>query len=103
MSTVHVTLSAVKGRANTGVTMPVPDSVELGAETINSTSTSAASTLSTTSLDCFWTVSAMGGAVWIKFGASPSAGSGGGHLIQDGQTAHFAPMAAGEKIAVKDV
>lgn len=102
MATVHVTLSRVKGRASTGSTMPVRDSVELFADTMTSSATSAQSAITAPDLDCFWNVTVTGGNVWVKFGPNPTAGSGAGHLLLGGSYPDFSPITVGEKIAIKD-
>ncbi|MEP1292792.1 MAG: hypothetical protein ABJL56_19190, partial [Nitratireductor sp.] len=49
----------------------------------------------------FWSITAVGGNVWIKFGAAPVAASGQDWLVLDGQTREFAAT-AGDKVAVID-
>ena len=101
MATIHITLSSISGLSATGLTMPVVNSVEVGADTVTSTSTSAQSSLEGQK-GLFWTVSALDGNVWVKFGASPTAASDTGHLVGVGQSRDFAVTTTGEKIAIKD-
>jgi hypothetical protein len=102
MATVHVTLSRVKGRASTGSTMPVQDSVEISADTMTSSGTSAQSSITAPDLDCFWSVTVTGGNVYVKFGANPTAVADAGYLLLDGDTRDFSPCAVSEKLAIKD-
>ncbi len=99
MATLHINLCRVAGRADTGMTLPVPSSIAAGADTVTPSGTSAVSSLEASARDV-WTVTAMGGNAWLKFGTgTPLAASDDGWLILDGQTRDFAAMTAGEKIA----
>ncbi|WP_260597798.1 hypothetical protein [Sphingomonas endolithica] len=103
MATVHVTLSKIDDRADTGGTMPVITSVPEAAQTLTSSDASTASTVaSTPDYGLFWTVTARDGDVYVAFGAAPVAGANEGHLVLAGQTRDFGISADGEKIAVKD-
>jgi hypothetical protein len=105
MATVHITLSKVQSKSVNGTTMPVPESVEVAADTITSSATSLQSSISPSNADAgglFWTVTARDGDVWVKFGVSPTAGSDSGYLVLTGQTRDFGITLAGEKIAIKD-
>lgn len=102
MATVHITLGTAQGRALTGSTLQIPDSVERAAQTMTSDSGSDQSTLEAVQGE-IWTVVAVGGSVWAKFGSSPTAASGTGHLIPEGVPRSFNALAAGEKIAIVDV
>lgn len=102
MAIVHVTLSRVDDRGDTGGSLPIITSVPVAVETLASSATSAASTISAPAADqLVWTVTALGN-VFVLFGASPTAVSGAGHLIPAGATRDFSVTASGEKIAVKD-
>lgn len=102
MATVHITLGTAQGRALTGSTLQIPDSVERAAQTMPSDSGSDASTITAVQGEV-WTVVALGGSVWAKFGATPVAESGTGHLIPEGVPRSFNAVATGEKIAIVDV
>ena len=102
MATVHVTISRVDDRGDTGGALPLVTSVPEAAQTITSSGTSAASTIAAAKADgLVWSVTATSN-VFVAFGASPTAVSGSGHLVLAGQTRDFSVTAAGEKIAVKD-
>lgn len=101
MATVHVALLNVRS-LNRG--LPVADSVPAGGETLTSSGTSAAGTVAAANTDQVWSVSVLGGPVWIAFAAAPVAGPGAaGHMVQSGQTVTFLVTTRGEKIAIKDV
>lgn len=105
MSTVNVVLGQIRTRAQTGLTMPVYSSVPVATETINSSNTgSTASTISSpvAANGYFWTVTAINGNVWAKFGTNPVANTGSDWLILSGTSRDFAVSAASEKIAVRD-
>jgi hypothetical protein len=71
------------------------------AQTINSTATSQASTITSQYLDVA-TITAIGGAVFVMAGISPTAASGTGDLVPDGTTLCLAGLEPGEQIAVID-
>lgn len=99
MATLHIVLARVAGRAQTGSTLPIPGSVPAGSDTVTPSGASAVSSLEAADRDV-WTVTAMGGSAWLKFGTgTPVAASDNGWLIIDGQTRDFAAGVAGEKIA----
>lgn len=102
MATVHVTMNNVQGRAITGSTMPVVDSQPTDAATATSSGTSAEVAGIVGAAGKFWQIAVTGGNVWVAFGSNPTAGSGAGHLILDGQTRDFAVTADGEEVAIKD-
>ncbi|PVM90654.1 hypothetical protein [Caulobacter endophyticus] len=101
MATVHIVLANVQARARTGATMPVPDSVPSGVDTVASAAASTQSTLAGAAGQ-FWSIVSTG-AVWVNFGPNPVAGSDAGWLVPAGVPRDFAVTADGEKIAVKDV
>lgn len=105
MALVHITLCNVQARADTGATMPIPDSVEGAADAIESSGTSAQSSIvaaGPTLLKArFWTIVPKGD-VWVTFGTNPTAGADSGHLVLANQPRSFAVTAAGEKVAIKD-
>lgn len=101
MATLHVVLARVSSRADTGMTLPTPESVEVDSDTVTPSGTSAVSSLTAADQDV-WIVTAMGGNAWLKFGPdTPVAVSDDGWLIIDGQTRDFAASAAAEKLAYK--
>lgn len=104
MATVHITLNRVAGPARANPIMPVIESVEIAADTMTSSASSAqSSAVATAEPDAYWQITASGGDVFVKFGSNPTAASDSGHLIIDGTTRDFAVSATGEKVAVVDV
>ena len=101
MATVHVTLTSVSALAARGLTMPVANSVEVGADTVTSSATSAQSAL-TGQPGLFWTVLPLDGNVWVKFGDNPTAASDSGYLLVAGQPRDFGVTAPSELVAIKD-
>jgi hypothetical protein len=102
MATVHVTLSRVDDRGDTGGALPVITSVPTLVDTILSTAVSQKSTLAAPKADgLVWSITALGN-VWIAFGADPTAAAEAGHLVAAGQTRDFSVTTAGETVAVKD-
>lgn len=102
MATLHIELSTVQGRALTGMTLPIPDSVEVGADTKTTSASSQLSDL-TGQPGQVWTVTAAGGDVLLKAGAgSPTAAPDTGRRLQDGQQRDFAVTVANEKLAFID-
>ncbi|WP_188064782.1 hypothetical protein [Sphingobium sp. KCTC 72723] len=105
MPLVHITLSNVQARADTGATMPIPDSVEGAADTMQSGGASAQSSIVADGPVLlkarFWTIAAKGD-VWVKFGSDPLAAADAGHLVLANQPRSFAVTAVGEKVAIKD-
>lgn len=101
MATLHVVLARVVSRADTGMTLPVLESVEVDAETVTPTGTSTLSSLTASDKDV-WNITAFGGDYWLKFGTgTPEAESGAGYLILSGQTRDFAASTDSEKLAHK--
>jgi hypothetical protein len=107
MATVHVVLCQVtsKSRAQTGSTMPVPDSVPIGADTMTPTSTSAQATVTPGSAQTgiVWSVTSLDAAVWVNFGADPTAAPDSGWMILAGDSRDFAVTSPNEKCAVRTV
>lgn len=102
MATVHVTLSRVDDRSDTGSTLPVETSVPEQRQRFTTGATSQISTIAATGADhLFWSVTATGGNADVSFGTTPDAGSDPMHLVLAGQTRHWSVTAAGEKIAVR--
>ena len=104
MATVHVVLAGASGRSSTGATMPVPNSVPTGVDTMTSSASSAQANFNAGASwkGLFWSITATGGNVYVAFGANPTAAAEGGWLVLDGQTREFAVSAASEKCAIKD-
>lgn len=111
MATVHICIAQVTGRSVNAASMPVPASQPLAVDTMTSSATSTVSTATTGSglidKSAFWSVTASGGKIWVRFGpgapaAVPVAAADDGWLILDGQTREFAVGAVGEVIAIKD-
>lgn len=96
MATVAVAFTlAMDGPAP--VVAAVPGSVQ----SITSSGTSAASTI-TAGNDEICQITATGGNVWVKFGSAPTAAAGSDYLILDGQTREFGFVPPGAKVAVID-
>jgi len=104
MATVHVVLAGASGRSATGATMPVPNSVPTGVDTMTSSASSAQANFNAGSRweGLFWSITATGGNVYVAFGSDPTAVTDEGWLILDGQTREFAVSAASETVAIKD-
>lgn len=103
MATVHIALCNVTANARIVTsTMPVPESVTVGSDTITSSGTSQQSSVVASRVGQFWTVAVTGGNVYVCFGADPTAATDAGHLLLDGQTRAFSVTAASEKVAIKD-
>lgn len=104
MAKVHIVVSRTNARADTGSTLPIPDAIPAQVATIT---TSAASAVVATmpnggTMACHLT--AIGGAVWIAFGAAdsaPVAMEGSGWLLQDGESRSFG-VTSGQKLAIVD-
>lgn len=99
MATVHIVnartfLNSINGPH------PVPSSSPVVKQTITSSGSSQATSISAS--DGYWVVTASGGNVWIKAGSSPTAEAGNDWLILDGQTRDFAVSGPLEKLAVID-
>lgn len=103
MATVNFSLNRVDGRATTGSTMPVTKSQHEAEEDIVSSGTSQQLSIAGTAPgQQFWTVEASGGAVWVKFGANPTAVAGEGWLVPDGGSRSFSVTEVDEIPAVID-
>ncbi len=48
-------------------------------------------------------ITASGGAVWVKAGQSPTAAAGDNHLVADGETKTIGLLRDGDEIAIIDV
>jgi hypothetical protein len=107
MAIVHITIGKSSGRNEKGEALPVEEAVPVASQTMDSTASSVASTISAppgTEAGFFnWTIVARGGDVWVNFGTNPTAGEGVGHLITAGVPRSFTATAAGQKVAVRDV
>ncbi len=95
VSIVNAPVSVIKG---VGVLLDATDSIL--SEAITSTGASQQSVM-TALADNIWVISAVGGNVWVRFGANPTAASGDDWLICAGQTREFQGK-AGHKVAVVD-
>lgn len=98
MGLVHVTLGQASGRAKTGSTLPVPDSIEIGADTLSGSAASQQSDL-LAKMGEVWTVTAVSDNIFVKFGSDPVAASGAGHLLLSGCPCSFIAMSDDEKVA----
>lgn len=104
MATVRLELSTSSKRAVTGSTLPLADGPETGSENKTSAATSSQFTLTAQSGSngLVWQIRADGGDVYAKFGSNPTAVSGQGRLIKNGEWREFAVGADGEKCAIID-
>ena len=103
MATVHITTNSVQGRALTGATMPVIDSIPLDSVTATSSGTDADIAGIVGVVGCFWEVVVTGGNVYVAFGTNPDAGvDPGRHLVLDGERFNAVCLATGEEISIKD-
>lgn len=103
MATVHCVIGSLRAGAK-GAAALLPGTTAEAAETLASGGASTASTIAAGSTDAparFWSITAVGGNVWVKFGTAPVAASGQDWLVLDGQTREFAAT-AGDKVAVID-
>lgn len=96
MATVQITF----GAAMDGIA-PVMAAVPAAAEDITSSAASQQSTI-TSQRGQMCQITASGGAVWVKFGANPTASAGNDHLIIDGSTREFGFLETGWKVALID-
>jgi len=106
MATVAIAICQAATRAVVGgQTMPVVRSEPVSAEAKMSSGVSARSDLTAPAFSgtCLWSITASGGAIWVKFGADPIAAEGDDWLILDGQTREFGVSAEGETVAFVDV
>ena len=96
MATLHLVFARA---GDSGIeVMPAKPRV---AETITTSGTSQQSNISAETGD-FAAVTVTGGNVWLRFGASPPAASGGGWLLADGDTIYLGGLTLGDKLAVID-
>lgn len=96
MATLHVAF----GKPGEGALMLMPASPS-AAQTITTSGISQASTITATNGDTAC-VKVSGGRVFIAFGASPTAASNSGYMLNDGDADYFCNLKAGDKIAVID-
>lgn len=93
------TVSVVFAPAMDGTT-PVLAATAIASEAITSSGASQQSTNSVPATPSVCVVTSAGGAVWVAFGANPTAAAGTAHLIPDGATREFGRLQAGWKVAV---
>ncbi|GAA0749495.1 hypothetical protein [Sphingomonas trueperi] len=99
MATVQINLGLVTALTLNGADLPIFDSVDAQAETLDSTAGNVVAS-KTGKRGYVWCITALD-AIWVKFGAAPIATSGDGWLIGAGQTRTFKVTADGEKVAIK--
>lgn len=97
MARAHITFRKAIGVGGAALASRTPRV----AETINTTATSAQSTITAEYLDVA-TIVATGGSVFIAVGSNPTAVSSAGDLIPDGGRLELSGMVAGDKIAAID-
>jgi hypothetical protein len=106
MANAHVTISAVRNRADTDATMPVQASVPLAKQNIASGGSATLSSITGPASGwerLYWAVTAYGGNIWVRFGAgSPAASAGNDHYIPSGTTRFFGLSGPSEKMSVID-
>ena len=98
MATVHITFSAVTNIGEAALLPKVPRAVQ----TMTSSGTSAASTITAKKGEVANIVSS-GGAIYVAIGASPTAASGSGYLVETGERLVLSGLQTGDKVAIKDV
>ena len=96
MATVHVTVN------DAYIRNPVIASQPADVATATSTGTSAEVTGVVGLATKIWQLTVTGGNIWVAFGSNPTAVSGAGHLILDGETREFSCAYDGEEVAIKD-
>jgi len=101
---IHVALVRVSGRADTGATAQVTDSIPVSApQTITSAGSSTESSVKAPDTGwegLFWEV-AVDAAAFIAMGSNPTAGANAGRFLPIAGTYNYAVEGAGEEIAVK--
>lgn len=104
MATAHVALVTVQGRAYTGSTMPVPDSIPAWTpQTMTTDATSTESTVKAPDTDwqgLFWEIG-VDAAHYAAMGVNPEAGPNLGHFLPVAGVYGWAVMGPGEEIAVR--
>ena len=96
MATVNVAFNtAMQGST------PVVGAVPTASAAITSSGTSQQTSI-TAGNDTACRITAIGGSVWIKFGANPTAAAGSDYLIPSGASHDFGNIPAGYKVAVID-
>lgn len=101
MATVHITQGQATARYITS-SLPVPNSVPYASDTMTSSGTSAKSSIVASGAGNVWSITVLGGNIWVKFGTNPTAAADDGWLILDGQTRDFGVTTDGEEVAIKD-
>src|SRR5687768_2018490 len=96
MATVSIVLAQ---RAQESV--PVLRTEVYASESKTSGAGSSQSTAVAPSNDYYWVVTSSGGAIWVRFGANPTAAAGDDWLIPDGGTREWEAV-AGDKCAIVD-
>lgn len=86
-----------------GGSLPLAESIPINAETLTSSGTSQQGTIvaSNTSTEV-WHVKAVSGAMWVAFGASPTATTTTDIHLAEGETYECSASVVDEKIAVID-
>lgn len=101
MATVHITLSQAETRALTRGTLQILDAAETSADTITSSAMSQQSSITATNATYVWSITADGGAVYLKFGSNPTAASDDGWYLMDGERLYLGADVS-QKVAVID-
>jgi len=96
MATAHI---AFGGAMSAGA--PVYPKMPRVAETITTSASSQETTISANQGE-YAHVTASGGSIFIAIGSSPTAASGSGWLISDGETRNCGVLKAGDTVAVID-
>lgn len=103
MATADIALASAQGRGVHGGTLPVIDSAMVDHDVITLSGTSQQSDFSVPagSAGLIWRVTAIDGAMRVKFGANPTATAAedGGWYVASGSTCDFVAV-AGDKAAV---
>lgn len=96
MATVHITFRSAVGLG--GASVEGPPRV---AETLSSSGSSEETSI-TSQVGEVATITAVGGAAFVAYGANPEAGQGVGDLLPDGARIQIGGLPAGSKVAVVD-
>lgn len=103
MATAYFVIGSIPNESQAGIAN-IPDSVPISKESKTTSGSSSATSIAVPGKGrgngrLFWSVTAVGGDVWVAFGATPVASAGNDWLIPAGSTREFAAE-GGQKAAV---
>lgn len=103
MATVSLVLSSCDTKSASGGGMPVAKSQPKGKTSITSSASSQAVTVANAAKKSdVWIVTSVGGAVWVKFGVTPTASAGNDWYIPAGLPQAFGVSVDSETMAAID-